>query len=46
MNIHEYQTKALLAKYGVATPRGQVTYAVTGAKEVARAGRLGVGGWA
>lgn len=26
MNIHEYQAKALLAKYGVAVPRGGVAY--------------------
>jgi len=26
MNIHEYQAKALLAKYGVAVPRGHVAY--------------------
>ncbi|MGB0670179.1 MAG: ATP-grasp domain-containing protein, partial [Rhodospirillales bacterium] len=26
MNIHEYQAKQLLAKYGVAVPRGQVAY--------------------
>ncbi|MGE3712931.1 MAG: ADP-forming succinate--CoA ligase subunit beta [Alphaproteobacteria bacterium] len=26
MNIHEYQAKQILAKYGVAVPRGQVAY--------------------
>ena len=26
MNIHEYQAKALLAKYGVAVPRGGIAY--------------------
>ena len=24
MNIHEYQAKAVLAKYGVAVPKGKV----------------------
>lgn len=26
MNIHEYQAKALISKYGVATPPGHVAY--------------------
>ena len=26
MNIHEYQAKTVLAKYGVAVPRGGVAY--------------------
>ena len=26
MNIHEYQAKSLLKKYGVAVPRGGVAY--------------------
>ncbi len=39
MNIHEYQTKELLAKFGVATPRGAVAY--TAAEAVAAAQRLG-----
>jgi succinyl-CoA synthetase beta subunit len=38
MNIHEYQAKSLLAKYGVAVPRGGVAYttdeAVAAAKEL------------
>ena len=38
MNIHEYQGKQLLAKYGVAVPRGKVAYtvdeAVAAAKEL------------
>ena len=38
MNIHEYQAKGLLAKYGVAVPRGSVAYttdeAVAAAKEL------------
>ena len=38
MNIHEYQAKALLAGYGVATPKGGVAFtpeeAVTAAKEL------------
>ena len=39
MNIHEYQAKELLAKYGVAVPRGGVAY--TAAEAVAVARRLG-----
>ncbi|MFL6447182.1 MAG: ADP-forming succinate--CoA ligase subunit beta [Bryobacteraceae bacterium] len=38
MKIHEYQAKAILAKYGVPVPRGQVAYTVeeaeTAAKEI------------
>lgn len=38
MNIHEYQAKAVLAKYGVPVPRGHVAYtadeAVEGAKKL------------
>jgi len=26
MKIHEYQAKAILARYGVTTPRGEVAY--------------------
>ena len=26
MKIHEYQAKAILARYGVAIPRGEVAY--------------------
>ena len=41
MNIHEYQAKSLLAKYGVATPRGSVAYTTEEAVAAAReAGRL------
>jgi succinyl-CoA synthetase beta subunit len=40
MNIHEYQAKGLLAKYGVAVPRGAVAYTADEAVEVAR----GLGG--
>src|SRR5260221_11172430 len=40
MNIHEYQAKALLSKFGVAVPRGGVAYTVDEAVEVAR----GLGG--
>src|SRR5215475_8199038 len=36
MNIHEYQAKALLAKYGVAVPRGGVAYTADEAVEVAK----------
>ena len=35
MNIHEYQAKGLLAKYGVAVPRGGVAYTADEAKSVA-----------
>src|SRR5260221_13782102 len=40
MNIHEYQAKALLSKFGVAVPRGGVAYTPEEAAEVAR----GLGG--
>src|SRR5260221_4018355 len=40
MNIHEYQAKALLSKFGVAVPRGGVAYTPDEAAEVAR----GLGG--
>ncbi|MCW0182675.1 ADP-forming succinate--CoA ligase subunit beta [Zavarzinia sp.] len=36
MNIHEYQAKALLAKYGVAVPKGGVAYTPEEAEKVAR----------
>ncbi|GGB31605.1 succinate--CoA ligase [ADP-forming] subunit beta [Tistrella bauzanensis] len=36
MNIHEYQAKALLAKYGVAVPRGGVAYTPEEAVDVAK----------
>ncbi len=36
MNIHEYQAKQLLAKFGVAVPRGSVAYPAEEAEEVAR----------
>ncbi|HEX6980763.1 MAG TPA: ADP-forming succinate--CoA ligase subunit beta [Alphaproteobacteria bacterium] len=36
MNIHEYQAKSLLAKYGVAVPRGGVAFSPDEAKTVAR----------
>ncbi len=39
MNIHEYQAKALLAKYGVAVPEGGVAYTAQEAVGVAQ--RLG-----
>ena len=35
MNIHEYQAKALLAKFGVAVPRGGVAYTPDEARKVA-----------
>ena len=43
MNIHEYQAKELLAKFGVAVPRGAVAYTATEAVEAAR--RLGGSVW-
>ncbi len=36
MNIHEYQAKQLLAKYGVAVPRGGVAYTRPEAETVAK----------
>jgi succinyl-CoA synthetase beta subunit len=43
MDIHEYQAKELLAKFGVAMPRGGVAYTAAEAVEVAR--RLGGSVW-
>jgi succinyl-CoA synthetase beta subunit len=43
MNIHEYQAKELLAKFGVAVPRGQVAY--TADEAVAAARQLGGAVW-
>src|SRR6202047_1673023 len=43
MNIHEYQAKELLAKFGVAVPQGGIAYTAGEAVEVAR--RLGGGVW-
>jgi succinyl-CoA synthetase beta subunit len=40
MNIHEYQAKQLMAKYGVAVPKGGVAYTAAQAVEVAK----GLGG--
>jgi succinyl-CoA synthetase beta subunit len=39
MKVHEYQAKSLLARYGVAVPRGEVTDTPEGAREIAK--RLG-----
>ena len=36
MNFHEYQAKQLLAKYGVAVPKGAVAYTPDEAEKVAR----------
>src|SRR6267143_7140224 len=36
MNIHEYQAKELLQKFGVATPRGKVASTPEEAEQVAR----------
>jgi succinyl-CoA synthetase beta subunit len=41
MKIHEYQAKALLAKYGVPVPQGEVATTAAAAGEIA--GRLGGG---
>jgi succinyl-CoA synthetase beta subunit len=43
MNIHEYQAKALLAKFGVAVPKGGVAYTPDEAAKVA--GELGGPVW-
>jgi succinyl-CoA synthetase beta subunit len=44
MNIHEYQAKELLAKFGVPVPKGAVAYTAAEAVEAAR--RLGGAAWA
>src|SRR5438876_8829362 len=36
MNIHEYQAKAVLAKFGVPVPRGLPAFSVEEAKKAAR----------
>lgn len=36
MNIHEYQAKGLLAKFGVAVPRGRVAYTPDEAEAIAK----------
>ncbi|HEY5598669.1 MAG TPA: ATP-grasp domain-containing protein, partial [Kiloniellales bacterium] len=36
MNIHEYQAKSLLAKFGVAVPRGAVAFTAKEAEKAAR----------
>ncbi len=41
MKIHEYQAKAILARHGVAVPRGEVTFKADEAGDIAR--RLGGG---
>ena len=41
MKIHEYQAKAILARYGVPVPRGEVAYTADETAEIAR--RLGGG---
>ena len=43
MNIHEYQAKAILRKFGVPVPDGHVCYNGAGAREWAK--RLGDGPW-
>jgi len=44
MNIHEYQAKSLMAKFGVAIPRGAVAYTPAEAEEAA--GAVGGSLWA
>ena len=39
MKVHEYQAKSILARYGVAVPRGEVADSPEGAREIAK--RLG-----
>ena len=41
MKIHEYQGKAILARYGVPVPEGEVVFDAASAREVAK--RLGGG---
>src|ERR1700692_2367264 len=36
MKMHEYQTKAILARYGVTTPRGEGAYTKEAAREAAQ----------
>src|SRR5207244_147905 len=36
MKVHEYQAKSILARYGVAIPRGEVADSPAGAREIAR----------
>jgi len=36
MNIHEYQAKQVLAKYGVAVPKGHPAFSVDEAVEAAK----------
>ena len=43
MNIHEYQAKAILRKFGVPVPDGHVCYNGASAREWAK--RLGAGPW-
>lgn len=43
MNIHEYQSKAILQKHGVAVPRGGVVYTAGSAGEIAQ--ELGGSSW-
>ena len=44
MNIHEYQAKGLMGKFGVAVPRGAVAYTAAEAREAAET--LGGSIWA
>ena len=43
MNIHEYQAKALLRRYGIASPEGRIAESAEAAAEATRA--LGGGSW-
>ena len=42
MNIHEYQAKQIIARYGVKVPRGQVAYTPSEAEEIAKSLDSGV----
>ena len=45
MNIHEYQAKGLLQKFGVAVPKGGVAYTPQEAEKVARGARRARSMW-
>ena len=36
MNIHEYQSKSILARYGVAVPKGRVAFTPDEAEDIAK----------
>ena len=45
MNIHEYQAKSLLQKFGVAVPKGGVAYTPAGGGAGCRASSAARSGW-